>query len=369
MQLQAPPTSFARLNRPWALGLLGLVLVAACFSVGVTLSPWRSGFADSPDRAPEDILLYRSLVYGVHAGDSFYTLQGAELSQRGYPTQSIFNWRLPVFFVALGSLPSPRMGKALLISLGLWLLLESYAWMAREGSLYQALGGVLMMTGAVMPCFLGDLYVMPVVWAGILIGLSVVSAGLGKSRLAFLFAAVAPLVRLLALPYCVLCVGLAIKNRRWREVGFWAVAFALYGGLLAYHAVQVTGHLSPEGRFQDTGWIRWGGAPFVISTFQMNCYLLLLPQWVTGLCFTAALLGIASWGQTAGLRIGLTLSLYAIAFAVAGHDFNQYWGALITPLVCVGVARAPAALRDLYRMATDQSCRTAAWQQRSHSAS
>jgi hypothetical protein len=39
------------------------------------------------------------------------------------------------------------------------------------------------------------------------------------------------------------------------------------------------------------------------------------------------------------------------AFAVVGQNFNQYWGSLIAPLLCFGVARFPASLWDMCRTA------------------
>ena len=39
-------------------------------------------------------------------------------------------------------------------------------------------------------------------------------------------------------------------------------------------------------------------------------------------------------------------------FAVIGQSFNQYWGSLIAPLLCFGVARFPASLRDLWQVAS-----------------
>ena len=65
---------------------------------------------------------------------------------------------------------------------------------------------------------------------------------------------------------------------------------------------------------------------FVISIAQMNAYLLLLPQWVTAIYLTAALVGLAGWNTPLGTRIGLAVCLYLMAFAAVGQSFNQYWG-------------------------------------------
>jgi hypothetical protein len=89
----------------------------------------------------------------------------------------------------------------------------------------------------------------------------------------------------------------------------------------------------------------------VISTAQVNAYLLALPQWVTGIYLSLALLGFAGWTAPWGQRAGLTAALYLGDFAIVGNPFNQYWGSLIAPLLCLGVAQAPAALIDLWHRA------------------
>jgi hypothetical protein len=93
----------------------------------------------------------------------------------------------------------------------------------------------------------------------------------------------------------------------------------------------------------------------VISTAQMNAYLLLLPQWVTAVYLIAALVGVAGWSTPLGTRVGLATCLFLAAFTVVGQVFNQYWGCLIAPLLCLGAVQFPASLRDLWRAASQKS--------------
>ena len=95
----------------------------------------------------------------------------------------------------------------------------------------------------------------------------------------------------------------------------------------------------------------FGGAAFVISIAQMNAYLLLLPQWVTAVFLMLALVGFAGWNTPAGRLAGFTAAGYLAALAMVGQDFNQYWGSMIAPLLCLGLARGPSALVDLWRAA------------------
>jgi hypothetical protein len=64
------------------------------------------------------------------------------------------------------------------------------------------------------------------------------------------------------------------------------------------------------------------------------------------------MLGFAGWHTPLGQRIGLTACALVTAFAVVGQEFNQYWGSLFAPLLCFGVVRFPASVRDLWKAAT-----------------
>jgi hypothetical protein len=72
-----------------------------------------------------------------------------------------------------------------------------------------------------------------------------------------------------------------------------------------------------------------------------------LPQWVTAVYLVAAMVGLAGWSTPLGTRIGLSTCLFLMAFAVVGHSFNQYWGSVVAPLLCFGVARFPASMGEL----------------------
>ena len=129
----------------------------------------------------------------------------------------------------------------------------------------------------------------------------------------------------------------------------WIVGLAAWAIFYGLHCWQVLPLIGPDARAHDHGWVQLGGAPFVISTAQMNAYLILLPQWVTALYFTAAMLGFAGWHTPLGRRAGLTVAAFVLAFGFVGQEFNQYWGSLIAPAFCFGVARFPASLADLWR--------------------
>ena len=244
----------------------------------------------------------------------------------------------------LGVLPGALTGRVLLGLLAAALLAGACHLLARDGTLGRALLCGFLLVGATLPCVLGDLYVMHELWAGVLIALSVVAYGMGRPGWGVATGFAALLIRELAAPYCGLCFILAIAGRRWREAAAWGALAGVYCGWYAAHILQVLPRIAPDAHSHDGGWICLGGAAFVISIVQMNAFLLLLPQWVSAVYFTAAMLGFAGWTAPWGQRAGLTVALYAACLAVVGHPFNQYWGGLLAPLLCLGgQLRRPAA--------------------------
>ena len=344
-------TSLARLSPRQARWVLAAVLLAVLFCVAITLSPIRSGYADGPPRGRSDIELYRAEIDRMAAGESYYAATADELVRRGYPTASVFNWRTPLPMWLIAQLPRPVLGKALLGLLSLAVLLVGFEAVARQAGVGRAVLTSLLLTGALLLCVLGDIYAMPVVWAGVLIALSLCCYGVNNTRLAVAFGLAAVFCRDLAVPYGLLCFAMAIKSERRGETRAWAVglaAYVLYFGVHAYYVAQAR---PLHGIAHEGSWLQLGGAPFVISTAQVNAYLLLMPQWVTAVFLALALLGVAGWRGEFGQRVALVLAMYVAAFAFVGHDFNQYWGALIAPLLCLGAAQAPATLSDLWRSA------------------
>jgi len=296
-----------------------------------------------------DVDLFRAIVDRVHSGEGFYPASRAELVARGYPTRSLFNWRMPLPLAAWGHLPNPAWGKGLLAGLALLLVLTTFTALMNEGQAnpWQALLATCLLGGPLMLCLLGDIYLMPEVWSGVLVGLSLAAYGVQRPNLAALAGIAALLVRELALPYCLLGLALAVVGRRRRETALWLTGIVAWALFLTMHAVQVAQHRPPDATAHPHGWICWGGLPLLVSMSQVNGYLLLLPRAVAGLYLIAALVGFSRWTTSWGQRVGLTAALYILAFAFVGQEFNQYWGCVISPILALGVAACPRALREL----------------------
>ena len=327
------------------LRITGLMMV---LFVAVSLSPLACGFADKPSRGPGDVALYRAEIQRIAAGQNYYQAASAELHQRGYPTHSVFNWRTPLPMWLLGKLPSETFGRAIIGVLGAVALLLTIVVLSREAGVRTALLGGLIMLGALMPCWLEEIYVMPVVWAGVLILLSIAAYALDRPGWGVVCGLAAVFVRELAGPYAIVCLFLALRERRIREVSLWLVGLAAYGAFYLWHARQAMALVGPNDLAHAGGWLQFGGAAFVISIAQMNAFLLLLPQWVTALCLPLAMLGFAGWNSPTGLRAGITACVFLTLFAFFGIAINQYWGSLIAPVLCLGAVQRPVLL-DLFR--------------------
>lgn len=342
-------TEFRQFSRSQAIAVLALVVAAIVFCVWVSLSPMGQGRADVETPASgSDIALYKALVERVHRGESYYAVLAEELPARGYPTQSVFNWRTPLPMWIIGVAPQPMFAKVLLCILAGAVVLMAFELSARDGGRLQSALTALLLIGGLLPCFLGDLFVMPVLWAGVLIALSVCALGIGWRKLGVFSGIAAVFFRDVAGPYCVFGLCVAIWQRRFKEAAMWFGGLVVYGAFFLWHCVQVDPLRSADAIAHSGGWVQLGGAAFVIATSQMNGFLLNLPQWVTAIYLPLALLGFASWQSRAGQFAGLSVVLFTVLFSFIGQEFNQYWGSITSPLLCLGAARAPLALRDLW---------------------
>jgi hypothetical protein len=329
---------------------LSFALVVGWLLVAITLSPWKSGFADAPSRGVGDVELYRAEAERVREGEYYYTAVEDELESRGYPTASILNWRTPLPIWLIGVLPAGG-GQALIIGLAVCLLGVAGHVVAKEAGLGRALATLVLLIGALLPVALDGPYLMPEVWCGVLIAASVACYGVERRSWAVALGLFALFVRELAAPYCVVCGLFALHERRWLEVKAWVVGAIGYAAFYAWHLTQVVPLIDSNARAHDEGWLQMGGAAFVISLVQMNSYLLLLPQWVSAIYLVIALVGFASMAEGWGRRAAWAACLYTLSFGVLGQEFNQYWGSVITPLFCFGAAQGVAALVDVVRAA------------------
>lgn len=345
---------FAALSPRAARVALGLFAAMTLLSVGITFSPLKSGFADAPHRGPGDLALYQAEVRRIRAGQDYYRAADIELRRRGYPTRSLFNWRTPLPMWLVGQV-QPWIGRLLAGGLALAAIYAALLALEREGHVWQGVGCGVLMIGALLPSLMENIYIAPELWSAALITLSLSAYAHQRTSSAVAFGVAALCFRDLAGLYCLAMALTALAQRRWREVAGWFAGLMFYAAFFAWHAAHVLRWIGPDDVAHTGSWLQWGGLPFVISTAQMNAYLLLLPQWVTAVYLPMALVGIAGWNTVAGQRVGIAACAYLTLFAAVGHPFNQYWGTLIAPLLCFGVARFPASLVALWNKARQPS--------------
>jgi len=340
------------LSRLHAGVLLTVFLAMATGFVWLTLSPLANHMIEV-DR-PSDLDLYRAEVARMRAGESYYQAAEAELTPRGYPTRSVFNWRTPLPVWLIAALPRLT-AQAVLVGLGLALVGLGFGLVFDEDGKYAALVAALLLSGALSLCLLEKPVYSSEVWCGILLALSAICLVRGRTAAGVAAGLAALFFRELAAPYVLLCVARGARRRNWREVAGWTGGLAAYAVFYGIHLTQVLPRIHETAVTQQGSWVQFGGLSFLISTVQMNGILLLMPQWVAALYLACAILGAATWNSPAGRLIGFTLALYIVAFGIVGYDYNLYWGSTIAPLLCLPAARAPGVLRQLWQVVSDSS--------------
>ena len=161
----------------------------------------------------------------------------------------------------LGKLPTVVFGKAVLGALALLLMLMAFEALTRERSmevgrpmelqwrsLVIPIACALLLTGPLLPAMLGDLFVMPVLWAGVLIAFSVCAYGIDRPLLGVAMGLAAVFFRDLALPYCALCAAITWRQGRRRELALWMLGLAAWMAFFAWHWWQVSELIPPGAR-------------------------------------------------------------------------------------------------------------------------
>ncbi|MGC4004758.1 MAG: hypothetical protein QM811_17235 [Pirellulales bacterium] len=316
--------------------------------IALTRSPWKSGYADAPERVGTDLQLYASEVEQLRAGDHYYDVAVRELVARGFPTRSVFNWRTPATFVTTAAVgnSAARIGLALVAFATWWFVVPT--WKRRSGTAGVLLGTVMLL-GAALPCALEQAWLMPEVWSGLCIGLSAAAFAAGYGRIAILAGVAALFCRELAAPYVLICAIFAWRGESYRELLGWFAGCVAYALFYAWHAGMVLPRIAPDALAHDRSWLAFGGVMFVISLVQMNVWLLIAPQWLSAIALSATAL---SWSVPSRIEAeqrwawcGLA---YVLIFACVGLPFNQYWGSQIAPLLALSAGCVPAALRMVF---------------------
>jgi hypothetical protein len=345
MRMTNSTTRFDRLTRSQAAAVVAatlLAIVCCLFAsrAGKPNTPLNvSGFTD-----PEVI---QRIVDRVRGGQNYYQAAGEELRADRFHVRSIFNWRQPLYAWVLAAFPMAILGQILLGALAVGMTCLAIHFLLHCGGRVAAIIGLCLIPGASYGAFVGWGATTLEIWAGVLIAISVFVYAMDYWWLGLMIALLALFVREIVAPYVLVCIIVAVLNRRWREVVGWAIGLALYGGYFAWHVSRVLASIRPTDTPDAVGWLRFGGLHFILTTAAQNVIFLLVPLWVVAIYLPLALVGLASISGETGRRMCFTVVAYLAFFAFVGKSFNDYWGFVYSPLLAVGFAKAPAVVSKL----------------------
>ena len=296
-----------------------------------------------------DLECQRAIVGRIHAGEGYYEAADRELRRGGYPTQSIFNWRLPFLALFLGSLPDIEMGRWIGIGLAAVTLLLWIQTLKKEKTFGQTLIGSLLLTGVLVYGGVSNVFFAHEFWAGTCITLSLIAYCRGWLILSLGSGLCALLFRELSLPFVIVMMIMALIEKRRKESLFWLLEIIAFSLILLIHYYFLKEFVRDVNFAQKRGWMAFGGWPFVLKTIQMHPFLILNPAWLNAILIPLLLLGLSGWKGELGTRVSLSVYAYILSFLVLGQPFNVYWGVMFNILVPLGALYTLPSILDLWR--------------------
>jgi hypothetical protein len=341
-EIASSSTWIERLSPGRARGVLVAVALVTAALIWVGL-----GMSEPVKRAgPSDFDTYERVVAAMRAGASYYPALHEALLAGGYGTLSPLNWRTPTYLTFLSWFPSLGAAKTFLSALAAvgWAISVLYA--RRVGGLAAGIAAGIVMALSLLAIGAPRAELSFELSAGTLILISVCAYGLGLRWLGIAAAVLALFVRELAGVYVLVCLALALYERRWPEVAVWLAAVMGYAGFYFLHAQQVASLIGPADR-STVEWLQLGGPVFLLRAASFNGVLLAAPYWVAGLVLVLGGIGIRQF-----VRPALTVAAFLLLFLFYGRPVNDYWGGLFAPLIAFGLVFAPGAIGALIRRAT-----------------
>ena len=339
---------FHGLKPLWARLLLLLLLAIGGYGLAVSLAAETRAEPVVVDVTRTDLALYTAVAVRVGSGEGYYRAVVAEQRARNYPLRPVVTVRLPTLAWILGTLGEK--GAAILLH-----LLALAAIAALTIRLRAAAGSKPLWAGATFLAAASTaLLTVPAMtywhesWAALLIALSLACRSDKSWGASVAFGLAAVLVRELALPYLCLMALLAWRDRSRTEAAAWAGAVLVFFAALGAHSAALSSLVTAADP-ASPGWSSGGGWPFVLAMLQRCSLFALLPLPLAALAVPLALLGWAAVRGPWGARGALLMLGYSAAFMLFGRADNFYWGIMVAPLLPLGLAFAPLAVRDLAR--------------------
>lgn len=343
------------LPRRLALAVLALFLALAALSpitVGkgeAARAPSLTEAAPSAQKRFDDLRLYDNVIARIRGGEGYYAVIVEEHRKLPFPVRPGFAVRLPTMAYLAAWLGSDGL---LAASLALFVAI-GWAWWRRLG---EEPGGIdrrplamaLLLIGASF-VLVRYFHVLHELWAGGLIALALGLHRPGRRwGAALAIVALALAIRETVLPFVLLAAAMAAWRRDWREAGAWSGLAAVFAVLWFVHLDLIAAQVLPSDPLSPS-WLTLRGLSGAISLFSLPTPLRFLPAWLAGPIVVLALFGWSSWKSDAASFATLLLFGYGLAFMIAGRPENWYWGALVSPILLVGLAWLPQGLRALLR--------------------
>ncbi len=342
------PTRFAGLAPLQARLVLLAFLIAVVWGVVSSLS--TSGPQNViPASSIGDTQLYQNIVGRLHEGQAYYDVVASELRSGGYATSPFFNWRLPTLAWFLGKMPVAEIGKWTLVALASLTLAIWLGVLSKEGGFYMALLGGGLLLGMVTTCFATSIFLFHELWAGVLIALSI-AIHTRNRPLSVASGLLALFIRELSLPFVLVMLILAYKEKHRREAIAWSVGLGVFFLFLFVHAKIASSMVLDSDLVNDT-WVQFGGWSFVLATSKWTAVTVFTPWWIDVALLPLILIGLFGWRGPVGTRVAMTSALYVLAFLIVGRSDNFYWGMMYAPLLPLGMLRIPRSMADLWHSA------------------
>lgn len=299
----------------------------------------------------DDLRLYDAVIARLAGGERYYSVIAEEHRKLPFPLKPGFAVRLPTLaYLAAWLGPQGLAAAAVLLALAIAL-----AWWRRlsdepGGRAHRLLAMILLLGGANF-VLVRYFHVLHELWAGGLLALAFALHRPGQRWLAaLLVAALALAIRETALPFVLLAAAMAGWRRDGRECLAWIALAGVFVAGWAWHLHQIALLVQP-GDPQSAPWLTLRGLSGLTSLYVLPTPLRFLPAALAGPVVVLCLFGWSGWKSAAGTFGTLLLLGYGLGFMIAGRPENWYWGALVTPVLFIGLAFVPLALRSIWRSA------------------
>lgn len=334
-----------------------LIVSLSAATAALTLYAYWLPSSEGPRTSGGDLETYAAIVDRMRAGEYYYAAARTELIEGGYGISSVLNWRTPLYPYLLSWSPSTMVAQSVLVLLAIAAGAAAVGVLARTGSRSARWIGAFALAFGLLSTLISGTVMLVEVTTGVVILLSVSLYGLDRRFLGAATALAALFLRELAAVYLLICVALALKARRWKELSILLAGTGAYAAYFTFHALEVRAHSKGRVPSYDDGWVQFGGLDLVLRTAHFNGGWSALPLTVTAFLLPLTILALVARGFPGSTRAAATVIAYALLFAVVGKPFNYYWGAIYTPLMALGLAMALAAVRQLTRAARSASGR------------